>query len=135
MPLTTLDHYSIRTLKLEETREFYEQLGMHTGDRPDFPFPGHWLYVGEKAIVHLVGIDEDNPEGLYEYLGESVDFEEGGGALDHVAFNATDRAGLKAKLTDLGVPFKERKVPNMELHQIFVDDPNEITVEINYWED
>ena len=71
MALDHIDHFSIRTLKLEESREFYENvMGMKTGDRPPLPFPGYWLYLGEHAVVHLVGIDENNPEGLNEYLGE-----------------------------------------------------------------
>ena len=44
MSLTSLDHCSIRTVKLGETRDFYVNiLGMVDGDRPDFPFPGAWL--------------------------------------------------------------------------------------------
>lgn len=136
MPLAQLDHYSIRTLRLEETKTFYEQLGMQSGDRPEFPFPGYWLYIGDHAVVHLVGIDEDNPSGLYDYLGgEEVEFEDGGGAVDHVAFTATDPEGLKTKLDAKKWPYRERQVPNMDLRQIFVEDPNEITVELNYWDE
>ena len=41
MCLSSLDHCSIRTVKLGETRDFYVNiLGMVDGDRPDFPFPG-----------------------------------------------------------------------------------------------
>ena len=48
MPLTQLDHCSIRTALLEETRKFYvDVLGLTVGPRPDFPFPGVWLYRGE----------------------------------------------------------------------------------------
>ena len=73
MPLTELHHCSIRTEKLEETRDFYvDILGMEDGERPSFNFSGHWLYVEGKPVVHLVGIDPDNPDGLAEYLGERV---------------------------------------------------------------
>ena len=52
MSLNSLDHCSIRTVKLDETRDFYvDILGMHDGDRPDFPFPGSWLYVDGVAVV------------------------------------------------------------------------------------
>jgi hypothetical protein len=30
------------------------------------------------------------------------------------------------------VPFRERTVPNLELHQLFVEDPNGVTIELNY---
>jgi len=136
MPLNKLDHCSIRTLKLEETKNFYEALGLTDGDRPPFPFPGHWLYAGPDPVVHLVGIDPDNPEGLYDYLGkEELEFSDGGGAVDHLAFRATDPESLKKVLESRGIDYVEREVPDMKLLQIFADDPNGVTVEINYWDE
>ncbi len=56
MSLSSLDHCSIQTVKLKETRDFYVNiLGMVDGDRPDFPFPGAWLYVDGVAVVHKYG--------------------------------------------------------------------------------
>ncbi len=108
---------------------------MSVGDRPEFPFPGHWLYIGDHPVVHLVGIDEDDPQGLYDYLGvDDLDDATGGGALDHVAFVASDATGLRAKLKSKNLPFRERTVSNLNLKQIFVEDPNEITVEPNYYD-
>ena len=135
MALTSLDHCSIRTAKLDETRDFYvDVLGMEDGDRPNFPFPGNWLYVDGHAAVHLVGVDPDDPTGLEEYLG-AVDVAEldGSGAFDHLAFRAEDPGRLSERLKRLDVPYRERKVPNMDLFQIFLEDPNGITVELNYF--
>ena len=127
---------SILTTKLEETRMFYETvMGMEIGERPSFPFPGYWLYLDGKAVIHLVGIDEQNPDGLIEYLGE-FDKENlsGSGAVDHIAFLATEPKEYIAKLEKLGVGFRKRKVPNINLFQIFIEDPNNITLELNYWD-
>ena len=135
MALTSLDHCSIRTVKLEETRDFYvDVLGMQDGERPNFPFPGSWLYVDGRAVVHLVGVDLDDPKGLEDYLG-AVDVAalDGSGAFDHVAFRAEDPKTLMKRLDGLEVPYRERKVPDMDLFQIFVEDPNGITVELNYF--
>ena len=90
MPLANIDHTSIRTLRLEESREFYENvLGMTVGDRPNFDFPGYWLYLNDHAVIHLVGIDPNNLDGLKEYLGEiNMDELSGSGAVDHLAFVA-----------------------------------------------
>ena len=135
MSLSSLDHRSIRTAKLVETRDFYvEALGMDDGDRPDFPFPGNWLYVEGHAVVHLVGIDPDDPSGLEEYLG-AVDLDDldGSGAVDHLAFRAKRSADLTARLDRLGVAYRERKVPDMDLFQIFLEDPNGVTIELNYF--
>ena len=136
MSLNSLDHCSIRTVKLQETRDFYvDMLGMHDGDRPEFPFPGNWLYVDGHAVVHLVGVDPDDPSGLTEYLGGDTSPEalDGSGAFDHIAFRARNPETLRDRLESSGYPYRERKVPNMDLFQIFVEDPNGIMVELNYW--
>ena len=135
MSLSSLDHCSIRTARLEETREFYvEALGMEDGERPDFPFPGNWLYVDGRAVVHLVGIDPDDPSGLIEYLGDvDIDELDGSGAFDHMAFRADHPGEMMDRLDKLGVPYRERKVPNMDLFQIFLEDPNGVTIELNYF--
>ena len=135
MALSSLDHCAIRTTRLDQTRDFYvEVLGLEDGDRPNFPFPGNWLYADSVAVVHLVGIDPDDPSGLEEYLG-AVDIEElqGSGAVDHIAFRAGDARALMSKLRGMGVDFRERKVPSLDLFQLFLEDPNGITVELNYF--
>ena len=135
MPLEKIDHYAIRTLKMSETKEFYEGLGLTDGPRPEFPFPGHWMYAGDTPVVHLVGIDPDNPEGLYDYLGEQkVAFLDGSGSIDHLAFSATDPDNLKKNLNIRNVKYRENEVPGLGLLQIFAEDPNNITVEINYYD-
>ena len=136
MSLSSLDHCSIRTVKLDATRDFYvDILGMDDGDRPDFPFPGNWLYVDGVAVVHLVGVDPDDPSGLQPYLGGDISAEalDGSGAFDHIAFRAKEPEILIQRLKDKGYPFRERQVPSMDLFQVFVEDPNGITVELNYW--
>lgn len=136
MSLSTLDHCSIRTVKLAETCAFYtEVLGMRDGDRPDFDFPGHWLYIGDRPVVHLVGIDPEDPSGLQEYLGGPIDAAslQGSGAFDHLAFRAEEPEALIERLQAKGYPYRERQVPGMNLFQVFVEDPNGITVELNYW--
>ena len=137
MPLDRIDHFSIRTLKLEETRTFYENaMGMEAGGRPPLPFPGYWLYLGDHAVIHLIGIDENNPEGLNEYLGGvNVNEISGGGAGDHLGFRASGSKDLIDRLKILNIPYRERMVEEMNLFQLFVEDPNNITLELNYWDD
>jgi len=136
MSLTRLDHYSIRTDDLDTTRNFYvDVLGMVDGDRPPFPFPGYWLYCGDRPVVHLIGLDPEGAHGLIDYMGEDRDQAfKGSGALDHVAFNADDLDGMRQRLDGLAVDYRERDVPNLPLHQLFIEDPNGITVEINFWQ-
>jgi len=57
MPLKQLDHVNIRTNNLAEMVRWYsEVLGLHSGPRPDFPFGGAWMYLGDQPVVHLVEI-------------------------------------------------------------------------------
>jgi catechol 2,3-dioxygenase-like lactoylglutathione lyase family enzyme len=135
----SLNHFSVRTLDLEATRDFYERvLRLTVGPRPDFPFPGLWMYRGDhsdtaNAVVHVIGIDRNDPEGLKKYLGDrDVSTLHGSGAVDHVAFFATGLAGMLAHLRAQGVPVRERTVPTLGLHQLFLDDPNGVVIELNY---
>ena len=135
----SLNHFSIRSLEIEKTSAFFNQvLGLTIGPRPEFPFPGVWLYNGDEsswanAVLHLIAIDKNDPEGLKKYLGDrDTSSLHGSGAVDHIAFFAN---GLEEKiqlLKTLKVPYRERKVPVLKLHQIFLDDPNGVVIELNY---
>ena len=120
----SLNHYSIRTHDIDACRVFYETvLGLTVGPRPDFSFPGLWMYAGDhadyaNAAVHIIGVERRDAQGT--------------GAIDHVAFFATGLAAMLAHLQQLGVPFRERAVPGLGLYQLFVQDPNGVVVEMNY---
>src|SRR5687768_282098 len=138
MPIGKLDHYSIRTLDLEASRRFYtEVMGFQVGFRPQFDFPGVWLYNGVQypqsyGVVHIIGIDPDNPEGLKAYLGDrDLGTLNGTGTVDHMAFAATGLREIRERLQRNGVPYRERSVPGLGLHQVFFEDPSQVTIELN----
>ena len=135
----SLNHFSIRTLDLAATRDFYERvLGLTVGPRPDFPFPGLWIYTGDhgsylNAAVHIMSVDREDPEELKNWLGgHDPSSLQGSGAVDHVAFFATGLGKMQAHLRELGIPTRERTVPGLGLHQVFLDDPNGVVIELNY---
>ncbi len=135
----SLNHFSIRTLDLAATTRFYADiLGLTVGPRPPFPFPGVWLYAGDhanyaNAIVHVIGLDANNPNGLNQYLGERDNTGlHGSGAIDHVAFFVTGLATMQSNLARLGIACRVREVPVLGLIQLFLDDPNGVVVELNY---
>jgi len=133
MALISLAHFSIRTEKLAETRRFYiDILGFSEGPRPNFPFPGVWFYLGNNDVIHIIGIDPDDHAGLEGYLGNREGDASGTGSIDHVAFVARDVPAVKARLEANGMPFRQRTVPGMDLEQIFVVDPNGVTIELNF---
>ena len=117
-----LDHFNIRTRKLTETVRFYESvLGLEKGPRPNFAFPGAWMYSEGKAVVHLVDISAtDEPQ------------KPDSGVVHHVAFASTGFNGMADRLKSRAMPFEARQVPGGELWQIFVNDPNGVMIELNY---
>ena len=134
MALTRLDHFSIRTTDVAGTRDFFVRvLGMTSGERPPFKFPGAWLYCGEKDVIHIIGIDPSDKSGLVEYLGDREDTAlTRTGAIDHLAFMAEDIDAMRARLKDEGIASREREVPLLGVRQIFLEDPNGVTIELNF---
>ena len=139
MPVGKLDHYSIRTPEVEASRRFYtEVMGFAVGFRPPFKFPGIWLYNGAQypettGVVHIIGIDSNDPQGLKDYLGDrDVTSLQGTGTVDHMAFVATGLADMRARLQNHGIAFRERTVPALGIHQVFFEDPSGVTLELNY---
>lgn len=137
MPISRLDHYSIRTTDLHATERFYtDVMGFTVGPRPSFKFPGVWLYQGDIAVVHVVGIDPNDPAGLTEYLGDKgLDGAKGTGTIDHVAFLGSDVDAMRDRFRAAGVPFRDRMVPSLNLQQVFLEDPNGVTIELNFPQD
>jgi catechol 2,3-dioxygenase-like lactoylglutathione lyase family enzyme len=137
MPVSKLAHYSIRTTDLERSCAFYERiLGFTRGYRPPFDFPGAWLYKGgddaDFGTVHIVGIDPDNPDGLEAYLGDRDLPATGTGTVDHIAFLATGVEQMWDTLRAEGIAWRDRTVPSLGLHQVFIEDPSGVTIELNY---
>lgn len=123
MPLTELNHVTVRTTEMERTRDFYVTvLGMTVGFRPDLGFPGYWLYVGKTPVVHLV------PESAGIGAGPSEDTSN----FDHVAFLADDYESTCARLRALGLEFRANDVPAARLRQLFLTDPNRVMIELNF---
>lgn len=117
-----LDHFNIRTRRLDETVRFYRDiLGLTLGPRPNFSFPGAWMYSDGRAVVHLVDIaatdEAQKPDS---------------GAVHHLAFASRGFAAMQEQLAARGIPFQTVQVPGGELWQIFVSDPNGVLIELNY---
>ena len=101
--------------------ELIDILGLEKGARPNFAFPGAWMYSEGKAVVHLVDISKtDEPQ------------KPDSGVVHHVAFASTGFAGMQQRLKSKAMEFDSRQVPGGDLWQIFVDDPNGVMIELNY---
>ena len=131
MGVQALEHVTIRCAQRQRTRDFYvELLGLTEGARPDFPFRGHWLYLGGVPVIHLVEAADSGGAWGREIVLPDPD--QGTGAFDHVAFQGDDFEALRTRLTEAGLTFRERVVPGGRLKQLFVPDPEGVLVEINF---
>jgi catechol 2,3-dioxygenase-like lactoylglutathione lyase family enzyme len=143
MRIGKIEHYNIRTEKLADTVRFYtEVLGFTNGKRPGNPKPntGAWLYNDEGVpVVHVTAIDRNDPERLKwvnEYLGHrDLDSLNGSGSIDHVAFSGVGYDEVLARCRTLNVAARERLVEALSLRQLFVTDPNGISIELNFYGD
>jgi catechol 2,3-dioxygenase-like lactoylglutathione lyase family enzyme len=117
-----LDHYNVSTRNLGATIRFYEDvLGLVNGPRPPFDFPGAWLYSDGHPVLHLNDISPtDTPQ------------RPDSGVIDHVAFGSRGFEEMKQRLAQKGVQFRVNNVPNSTRRQIFVTDPNNVLIELNF---
>jgi hypothetical protein len=56
----------------------------------------------------------------------------GSGAVDHIALFATGLEAMLKHLDLLNVACRQRTVPEIKLHQLFLDDPSGVVIELNY---
>ncbi len=121
MSITILDHVNIRTNNLEGMISFYDEvLGLSPGPRPNFPFPGAWLYAGDQAVVHLIAVDPETvkPEPAIQ--------------LEHFAFAARNMAAFTAKLEKMGVPYRLGHVEDFGITQVNIHDEDGNRLHIDF---
>ena len=119
MSVAGMNHFTVLTDDVEGTVRFYRDLlGLTVGPRPNFDFPGAWLYAGGQAVLHLIG-------------GRSKS-ELKPGVIDHMAFTGRDLAGTLALLKAQGVEHSCRRQASSGLWQVFFFDPNGAKVELDF---
>lgn len=131
MTLDRLDHYFVYASDLELSRKFYDEvLGLTQGPRPDFGFPGFWFYIGEQAVVH---IGNEEFEGGYVEENETISTTGSTGAVDHIAFRGGDIENFENRFNELNLRYERREIPDFSLSQLFIKDPNGVTIELNFF--
>jgi len=118
-----IDHTTLRTMKLEETKNFFVALfGLTVGKRPaviEAGIKGYWLYYKESPIVHLI------QSGNYY----SSPNNNGAEAIDHTAFYMEGYDVFKEKLVALGIPFSLMNLLDINERRIFLHTPTNILLE------
>jgi catechol 2,3-dioxygenase-like lactoylglutathione lyase family enzyme len=132
MPVQRMEHFLVISDDIDSTRDFYcDVLGMREGFRPELDFPGYWLYLGEIGCLHIAEWDS------YAEFTKRVDIPMssravGTGPVDHIAFNATDFESMLSKIQARGIASKQNHLKDFGIRQIFIKDPNGITLELNF---
>ena len=122
MQIGKLDHINVRTTQLETMIDWYTSvLGMHSGERPNFSFPGAWMYAGDSAVVHLVGISGDPATGSETPL-----------KLEHFALRASGCAGFLEHLDAHGITYKRNELTDFRIVQVNVWDPDGNHIHIDF---
>ena len=118
-----IDHTTIRTSKLDETKDFFISVfNMTVGKRPAViakSIEGYWLYFKDKPLIHLIN-NQNRHVTIEDRSAE---------AIDHTAFFMDDYEDFKQKLIDLKVYFSLMDLPDINERRIFFYTPTNILLE------
>ena len=143
--ISKLDHVNIVTKNIGETVRFYtEVLGMKNAPLPGGMVSDRNAFIcddNDNAVLHVQGVDPANPQATFDSIHQrlgnlrsSIGLEdlEGSASIEHVAFACQDYDKVRDRLGRHGLEMRLNDVPQMGLRQIFVNDPNGITLELNF---
>lgn len=133
MSINALDHVNIRTSLMGESIAFYgEALGMTVTVPPDMTDVSEnaWIVADDgRPVIHLNRVLEGS-----DFLGDDRDWSDmrGSARVHHIAFDCADYDGFCARFAQAGLAMRFNDVTAINLRQIFVHDPNDILIELNF---
>ena len=131
MPITELDHYTVRSADHDASWRFYESaLGLTVRKREGAAMPAFKVSIGEREVGHVFQATPEM-EAIFARLPSASVLEGWNtGRLHHVEFWASDLAEMKDRLARAGVAFTE--VTLADKHQVRSYDPDGIAVNLNF---
>ncbi|WP_338466652.1 VOC family protein [Novosphingobium sp. ZN18A2] len=133
MQVNALDHVNIITDNLNGTAEFYKEfLGLERRDAPAplTPQNAQWMFdKGGKAILHINSVDCPRAFDRDVHPGDLT------GAVHHVALNCTGYDEMIRRIEDRDLDYQVNHIAAVGLRQIFVADPNNVLLELNFFGD
>ena len=117
-------HFNIRCSEadLPAIEKFYgDVLDLKKGARPNFMFPGIWLYYGDDPILHV---------GARFQQGSQIK-DHHSGSLDHIAWKASGAVEFRKRLKSLAIVFEEQNIKDAG-YQVFLYDPVGTKLEFNF---
>ena len=128
-----LNHLLLQTRDMNAMTAFFTKvIGLEHGFRPPFPFKGAWLYGDKEALIHLVETPLESTAQT-EHLGFNTG--EGPGLVDHIALQGADYKRLIDLLRQYGIEYSERTVPLTQEHQVFIQGPEGLKIEMVFAKD
>ncbi len=131
MIVKNLNHVNIQTRDMAGTVAFYNDLlGLEARVAPQRdPALRQWLYDSrDMAVIHLNLFGSDNTVPRDVQPGAPT------GAIHHVAFECDGFDEMIDRLKARGLAFERADIPSIGLRQIFVTDPNNVLLELNFRE-
>ena len=119
LPIQSVNHVGRITKRVEESRVFYRDvLGFRDVARPNFDFPGAWLY-NYGIMIHLIyNAGASDPQGEIQTRH------------DHLALHSDDLEQVERLLQEHGVPYRKNVIKDGNVTQIFFRDPDGHHVEV-----
>lgn len=102
-----LQHYAIRTRKLEECADFYEDLFGFAHQKPTSDDPNHYLTDGHMTLILIQW-------SIIDYGGISVT----GRGPDHIGFKVEDSAKVQAEIEGYATHFAPGNAPMWLLNTV-----------------
>jgi catechol 2,3-dioxygenase-like lactoylglutathione lyase family enzyme len=134
MKVDAIDHVNIRTPDVVGTCQFFcEVLSLKVGDTPGTPdrTKACWLHDSSgRAVIHLGSADL-----AYPWEKEPQVTAPGSGRIHHVALRCVGYESMCDRLRLQGRSYHSNDVPQIALRQIFVEEPNGILLELNFFGD
>jgi catechol 2,3-dioxygenase-like lactoylglutathione lyase family enzyme len=125
-----LDHVNIITADLEGTVRFYTELlelEPRDGPPPLTHENARWMYdESGRAILHINTLECPRAYDREVRAGPT-------GALHHVALRCSGYEEARARLSWRGIDHQLNDVAAVGLRQIFVLDPNQVLLELNFF--
>ena len=130
MRVGALDHVNIITADLEGTVRFYAEileLEPRDGPPPLTHENARWMYdESGRAILHINTLECPRAYDREVRAGPT-------GALHHVALRCSGYAEVLARLERRGIGHQLNDVAAVGLRQIFLLDPNQVLLELNFF--
>jgi catechol 2,3-dioxygenase-like lactoylglutathione lyase family enzyme len=133
MRVETIDHVNIRSPDVVGTSHFFAAiLDMQVSAAPGMNDAtiATWVHdVDGRAVIHVSG-----PGVIYGFEPETVMAPPGSGRVHHVALRCTGYDEFINRLREKGFCYHTNEVSQAGLRQIFITDPNDILLELNFFE-